>query len=241
MAPDDLIALVKDTGLRGRGGAGFPTGMKWGFVPQNTGKPNYLVVNADESEPGACKDIPLLLANPHALVEGVIITCYAIRAGTRSSTCAARSPTPSAASPTPSARRTTPATSARTSSGPASTSTSWSTRVPAPTSAARRPRCSTRSRAAAASRRLKPPFPAVAGLYAAPTVDQQRRDHREHPLHRRATAWTGSGSSAPRSRRASSCSPSPATSRVPASTRRRWAPPCASSSTTPAASATATS
>jgi NADH-quinone oxidoreductase subunit F len=78
--PDALIGMVKDSGLRGRGGAGFPTGLKWSFVPQNDGKPHYLVVNADESEPGACKDIPIMLANPHALVEGVIITSYAIRA-----------------------------------------------------------------------------------------------------------------------------------------------------------------
>jgi len=79
MDPDALIALVKDSGLRGRGGAGFPTGMKWGFIPQGDGKPHYLVVNADESEPGTCKDTPLLMANPHALVEGVAIACYAIR------------------------------------------------------------------------------------------------------------------------------------------------------------------
>ena len=78
--PDALIGQVKDSGLRGRGGAGFPTGLKWSFVPQNDGKPHYLVVNADESEPGACKDIPIMIANPHALVEGAIITCYAIRA-----------------------------------------------------------------------------------------------------------------------------------------------------------------
>lgn len=78
--PDAIIGQIKDSGLRGRGGAGFPTGMKWGFVPQNDGKPHYLVVNADESEPGACKDIPIMLANPHALVEGVIIASYAIRA-----------------------------------------------------------------------------------------------------------------------------------------------------------------
>lgn len=78
--PDAIIQTVKDSGLRGRGGAGFPTGMKWGFVPQNDGKPHYLVVNADESEPGACKDIPIMMANPHALVEGVIIASYAIRA-----------------------------------------------------------------------------------------------------------------------------------------------------------------
>ncbi len=80
MHPDELIQLVKDSGLRGRGGAGFPTGMKWGFIPQGDGKPHYLVVNADESEPGTCKDIPLMMANPHELVEGVIISSYAIRA-----------------------------------------------------------------------------------------------------------------------------------------------------------------
>ncbi len=78
--PDALIGMVKDSGLRGRGGAGFPTGLKWSFVPQNDGKPHYLVVNADESEPGACKDIPIMIANPHSLIEGVIITSYAIRA-----------------------------------------------------------------------------------------------------------------------------------------------------------------
>jgi len=79
MGPDEVISTVKESGLRGRGGAGFPTGLKWSFVPQNDGKPHYLVVNADESEPGACKDIPMLLANPHALIEGIIIASYAIR------------------------------------------------------------------------------------------------------------------------------------------------------------------
>jgi len=80
MEPDAIIQLVKDSGLRGRGGAGFPTGMKWGFIPQGDNKEHYLVVNADESEPGTCKDTPLLLANPHVLIEGVIIASYAIRA-----------------------------------------------------------------------------------------------------------------------------------------------------------------
>ena len=79
--PDELIAYVKDAGLRGRGGAGFPTGMKWQFIPQGDDKPHYLVVNADQSEPGTCKDIPLLFANPHALIEGIIIACHAIRSG----------------------------------------------------------------------------------------------------------------------------------------------------------------
>ncbi len=82
MSQDDVITAVKDSGLRGRGGAGFPTGMKWGFIPQDNPKPKYLVVNADESEPGTCKDIPLMMASPHTLVEGVIISSYAIRANT---------------------------------------------------------------------------------------------------------------------------------------------------------------
>jgi NADH-quinone oxidoreductase subunit F len=80
MAPDDVIAAVKASGLRGRGGAGFPTGNKWGFIPQGDDKPHYLVVNADESEPGTCKDIPTMLESPQALIEGAIIAAYAIRA-----------------------------------------------------------------------------------------------------------------------------------------------------------------
>ena len=82
MEPAAIIEQVKDSGLRGRGGAGFPTGMKWGFIPQDNPNPKYLVVNADESEPGTCKDIPLMMANPHVLVEGVAISSYAIRANT---------------------------------------------------------------------------------------------------------------------------------------------------------------
>jgi NADH-quinone oxidoreductase subunit F len=78
--PDEVISIVKDSGLRGRGGAGFPTGLKWSFVPQGDDKPHYLVVNADESEPGACKDTPLMMANPHSLIEGIIIAAYAMRA-----------------------------------------------------------------------------------------------------------------------------------------------------------------
>ncbi len=80
MAPDEVIQLVKDSGLRGRGGAGFPTGSKWGFIPQGDNKEHSFVVNADESEPGTCKDTPMMMANPHVLIEGVIIGSYAIRA-----------------------------------------------------------------------------------------------------------------------------------------------------------------
>ena len=80
MPQDEVIGAVKASGLRGRGGAGFPTGVKWGFIPQGDDKPHYLVVNADESEPGTCKDIPTMLQTPHSVVEGAIIAAYAIRA-----------------------------------------------------------------------------------------------------------------------------------------------------------------
>ena len=78
MPQADLVQMTKDSGLRGRGGAGFPTGMKWGFLPAPDGGPRYLVVNADESEPGTCKDIPLMMAAPQLLIEGAIITSFAI-------------------------------------------------------------------------------------------------------------------------------------------------------------------
>ncbi len=78
MEPGDVLQAVKDSSLRGRGGAGFPTGLKWSFMAPPDGGPRYLVVNADESEPGTCKDVPLMMANPHVLIEGVVISSYAI-------------------------------------------------------------------------------------------------------------------------------------------------------------------
>lgn len=78
--PTAVIDCVKASGIRGRGGAGFPAGMKWSFVPQNTGKPIYLCVNADESEPGTNKDREILERDPHMLIEGALIAAFAIRA-----------------------------------------------------------------------------------------------------------------------------------------------------------------
>lgn len=80
--PDSLIDEVKASGLRGRGGAGFSTGMKWSFVPKQTDKPKYLCVNGDESEPGTFKDRQILEFDPHQLLEGVALTCYAVQAHT---------------------------------------------------------------------------------------------------------------------------------------------------------------
>jgi len=78
MASSEIIQVVKDAGLRGRGGAGFPTGLKWSFVAQGTGKPVYVVCNADEGEPGTFKDRPLMERDPHALVEGMIVAGLAL-------------------------------------------------------------------------------------------------------------------------------------------------------------------
>jgi NADH-quinone oxidoreductase subunit F len=82
--PDSLIETVRNSNLRGRGGAGFPTGMKWAFIPQakpgERVKPHYVVVNADEGEPGTCRDLPLMMNDPHSMIEGIIIACYAVRA-----------------------------------------------------------------------------------------------------------------------------------------------------------------
>ena len=80
MSPEDVIEIVKASGLRGRGGAGFPTGLKWSFMPRNAPVQKYIVCNSDESEPGTCKDRDILRFNPHALVEGMVIAGYCIGA-----------------------------------------------------------------------------------------------------------------------------------------------------------------
>lgn len=80
MKPEEVTQQVKDSGLRGRGGAGFPTGVKWNFMPRDHEGPRYLAVNADEGEPGTCKDRILMEQDPHLLMEGILISCYSIRA-----------------------------------------------------------------------------------------------------------------------------------------------------------------
>ena len=80
MSQDEIIGEVKKSNLRGRGGAGFPTGMKWGFIPKQSSKPKYLVCNADESEPGTFKDRDIMRYTPHLLIEGMIIGAHAIGA-----------------------------------------------------------------------------------------------------------------------------------------------------------------
>ena len=82
MTPDQVVAEVKSSGLRGRGGAGFPTGLKWSFMPKNYQGPKYLVCNSDEGEPGTCKDRDILAYNPHIVIEGMAIAAYAMGVST---------------------------------------------------------------------------------------------------------------------------------------------------------------
>lgn len=82
MTPDEVLEEVKKSGLRGRGGAGFPTGLKWSFLAKPEGVPRYLVCNADESEPGTFKDRDLMVRNPHSLIEGMIVSSFALGANT---------------------------------------------------------------------------------------------------------------------------------------------------------------
>jgi NADH-quinone oxidoreductase subunit F len=129
MEPDKITDVVKESGLRGRGGAGFPTGMKWSFMPSEPSGPHYLCANADESEPGAFKDREIMRWTPHLLIEGCLIAARAIRASSRSSGSSTR----------PSSRPTKPATSARAWQAAAGAATSPCTSEREPTSPVRRP------------------------------------------------------------------------------------------------------
>ena len=183
-------------------------------------------VNADEGEPGTCKDMPLMMADPHSLIEGIIIACYAIRADTRSSTSAARWCTSIRRVQPRSARPTPRATSARTSSAPASTSMIVHAGAGAYICGEEtalldslegnrgQPRLGRRSRRSTASTPARP---------WSTTSSRSPACRRSSPAAR-----TGSTTWAPRSRTGFGSSRCPATSTTRASTRRRWAPRCAS-------------
>ena len=153
MTPEQIIDEVKASALRGRGGAGFPTGLKWSFVPRTSPKPKYIIVNADESEPGTCKDRLLMEYDPYQMIEGILIASLAVDAhagyiyirgeyrylidlhGSR-------------------ARGSVREGLSRAKISRAPAGISICTRIPArvPTSAARKPRCSIRWKASAESR-----------------------------------------------------------------------------------------
>ena len=144
---------MKASGQRGRGGAGFPTGLKWSFMPKESdGRPHYLVVNADESEPGTCKDREIMRHDPHLLVEGCLIAGFAMGAHAcyiyvRGEFIRERERLQAAVDQAYEAKLI-----GKNSLGSGCDSTSTCITAPAPTSAARRPRCSKASKARRASR-----------------------------------------------------------------------------------------
>ena len=154
LGPDGVIREVKDSKLMGRGGAAFPTGVKWEAVARQPARPHYLICNADESEPGTFKDRVLIEGDPFALIEAMTIAGYATGCEQRLRLPARRVPAGARASLAHAIdeARARAASSATTCWARASPSTSRSAGAPAPTSAARRRRSSTRSRATAASR-----------------------------------------------------------------------------------------
>ena len=141
-SPEDLIQLVKDSNLKGRGGAGFPTGVKWGFVPKETDKPKYLCCNADESEPGTFKDRVIMEGDPHMMLEGMALASYAIGAETAYIYIRGNTFSASKGWKRPWKRPMARDTWAGISSAPATISTSTCTGGRALTSAARRRPCS---------------------------------------------------------------------------------------------------
>ena len=232
--PGQLVELMKGSGLRGRGGAGFPTGLKWSFLPPYDGKPRYLVVNADEGEPGTCKDIPMMMADPHSLIEGCLITCYAIRSEFAAIYVRGEA--------IHSLRRLTHAVNEARAKGYLGRDilgSGFNCEIVVHGGAGAYI-CGEETalldslEGRRGQPRLKPPFPAVEGLYARPTVVNNVETICSVPRSCSAAA-TGTGRSAPTSRPAPRSTRSPATSPGPVSTRRPWAPPCASCWTSPAA------
>ena len=153
MTPEQVIAEVKKSALRGRGGAGFPTGLKWSFMPRQFPGQKYLVCNSDEGEPGTFKDRDILRYNPHIVIEGMAIAAYAMGITRRLQLHPRRDlGRPTSASRKRWKKRAPPATSATTSSAATSASSCTPSTASAPTSAAKKPRCSSRSKARRASR-----------------------------------------------------------------------------------------
>ena len=172
MQPAALVDEVKKSNLRGRGGAGFPTGMKWSFIPKEA-KTVYLVVNADESEPGTCKDRELLAYDPHLLIEGMLIASYAL--GCKHAYIYIRGEMMREARIVEAAIDEAYAAGllGKEHSRRDAARSSWTSRctaAPARTSAARRPACSTRWRASAAGRASSRRSRRCRGLFNAPTV-----------------------------------------------------------------------
>ncbi len=194
-APRRVIAEIKKSALRGRGGAGFPTGLKWSFMPRNFTGQKYLVCNSDEGEPGTFKDRDLLRYNPHIVIEGMAIAAYAMGDHRGVQLHPRRDlGRPTSASSRRWRKPTRPATSARTSWARSSVSTCTPTTATAPTSAAKRPRCWNRWKARRAAA-LQAAFPGELRAVRQAHHHQQHRDLRrravDHPERRRRLPASG--------------------------------------------------
>lgn len=170
IAPETLTAMVKDSGLRGRGGAGFGTGMKWGFIPKNPSLPKYLVCNCDESEPGTFKDRLLIEHDPHQLIEGMILASYAINCRLAFIYCRGEFYEGVAK-----LRKAVAQAKAKGYLGDHVLGTSWSLEIIVHVGAGayiagEETALLTSLEGYRAMPRLKPPFPAVSGLYGKPTI-----------------------------------------------------------------------
>ena len=170
MAPPDVIEEVKSSGLRGRGGAGFPTGQKWSFAPQNTGKPVYVVANFDESEPGTFSNRELMERDPHQFLEGLIIASYAVQCHTAFVYCRGEFVWPASV-----LERAVAEAYARGYLGPKVAGSDFALDVVMHRGAGAYI-CGEETalleslEGRRGQPRLRPPFPAVEGLYACPTV-----------------------------------------------------------------------
>ena len=185
MEPGAVLDEMLASGVRGRGGAGFAMGRKMSFIPKGTME-KYLVCNADESEPGTFKDRELMQKNPHLLIEGIIIGAYCIGAGqARSSSSAASTTTSPTSSTRRSPRRAPPASWARTILGSDHTIDLVVHRGAGAYICGEETALLDSLEGKRGNPRLKPPFPAVQGLYQRPDADQQRRDADERPGHPR--------------------------------------------------------
>ena len=185
MSPAEVIEEVKASGLRGRGGAGFPTGQKWAFVPQDTGKPTYMVVNFDESEPGTFNNRELIERDPHQFLEGAIIGAFAIQSHTVFIYTRGEFLYPGTVLQRAVAEAYDAGFLGADVAGSGYAIDVVIHRGAGAYICGEETALLESLEGRRGQPRLRPPFPVVAGVYASPDGDQQRRDAVERPAHRR--------------------------------------------------------
>ena len=240
MTPEAIIAEITAAGLRGRGGAGFPTGRKWDAARRAAGDPKYVVCNGDEGDPGAFMDRSVLEADPHAVIEGMIIGARAI--GAAQGFLYIRNEYPLAVARIGKALGAGPRLRAPRRGHPGHGIRLRPRDRPrrrAPSSPARRPPSWPRSKAAGPIPRQRPPYPARAGAVGQADGHQQRRDLGQRPLDHPPRGGLVRRRSGRRRARARRSSRSSARSPTPAWSKCRWASPSGRSSTASAAASPA--